>query len=120
MCVCVCVCVRVCVCVAVCVPVCVSVCVCVCVHRCTALPCGHAFHAPCVDKWLLEQRRACPTCRATVPAVKKATPRVAPSRPFVVGEAPRLALPAPPPRGFAAVPSEADPRVLLLPGVASH
>jgi hypothetical protein len=49
------------------------------------LPCGHAFHAPCVDKWLLEQRRACPTCRATVPAVKKATPCVAPSRPFVVG-----------------------------------
>jgi hypothetical protein len=84
------------------------------------LPCGHAFHAPCVDKWLLEQRRACPTCRATVPAVKKATPCVAPSRLFVVGEAPRLALPAPPPRGFAAVPSEADPHVLLLPGVASH
>ena len=47
------------------------------------LPCGHAFHAPCVDKWLLEQRRACPTCRATVPAVKKATPCVASSRPFV-------------------------------------
>lgn len=88
------------------------------------LPCGHAFHAECVDRWLLEMRGACPTCRAPIgdrlskgaakPPVGETSPIAAPS--------PRLALPSPEPRGFAAVPSEANPRVLLLPGpaVASH
>ena len=30
------------------------------------LPCGHAFHAECVDRWLLEMRGACPTFRAPI------------------------------------------------------
>ena len=31
------------------------------------LPCRHAFHRACVDKWLLRSSRKCPTCRAEVP-----------------------------------------------------
>ena len=31
------------------------------------LPCRHAFHRACVDKWLLRSSRKCPTCRAAVP-----------------------------------------------------
>ena len=86
------------------------------------LPCGHAFHAECVDKWLLETRGACPTCRAPiVDRLSKGAGRVGETSP-IARASPRLALPSPEPRGFAAVPSEANPRVLLLPGpaVASH
>ena len=31
------------------------------------LPCNHRFHAGCIDKWLREYSKACPTCRADVP-----------------------------------------------------
>ena len=36
------------------------------------LPCRHAFHRKCVDKWLLRSSRRCPTCRAEVPRVARA------------------------------------------------
>ena len=26
------------------------------------IPCGHAFHQTCIDRWLLRQRTTCPTC----------------------------------------------------------
>lgn len=29
------------------------------------LPCGHCFHQPCVDPWLLEQR-SCPMCKMDI------------------------------------------------------
>ena len=29
-------------------------------------PCAHAFHAACIDKWLFECERTCPTCRDVV------------------------------------------------------
>ena len=31
-----------------------------------ALPCAHAFHAACINRWL-SRAHTCPTCRATVP-----------------------------------------------------
>ena len=30
---------------------------------CRVLPCGHGFHATCVDDWLLKQSAACPICK---------------------------------------------------------
>ncbi|XP_008782069.1 RING-H2 finger protein ATL56-like isoform X6 [Phoenix dactylifera] len=37
-------------------------------ERCRALPgCGHAFHAPCIDRWLVRSP-ACPICRRGVAA----------------------------------------------------
>lgn len=29
------------------------------------LPCGHAFHVTCVDKWLLWRQPCCPVCKAS-------------------------------------------------------
>ncbi|KXS12844.1 hypothetical protein M427DRAFT_136984 [Gonapodya prolifera JEL478] len=31
--------------------------------RIRPLPCGHDFHAACVDEWLIERRRVCPVCK---------------------------------------------------------
>ena len=47
--------------------------------RVRRLPCKHEFHAGCVDRWLLDVHRTCPTCRQDV----------------VSGEAPAPFAPAP-------------------------
>jgi hypothetical protein len=44
---------------------------CICLDKCdqpwTTLPCGHAFHEPCISHWLLEHQ-TCPICRFNVHA----------------------------------------------------
>ncbi|KAF6994415.1 hypothetical protein CFC21_011121 [Triticum aestivum] len=48
---------------------------CVCISRfrdgedIRSLPCGHAFHRQCVDRWLALCRRTCPLCRLHVGGV---------------------------------------------------
>jgi len=34
--------------------------------RVRMLPCRHEFHAGCIDRWLLDENRTCPCCRADV------------------------------------------------------
>lgn len=40
-----------------------------CLDECTnkqfhrVLPCGHAFHVECIDRWLMEKTTVCPNCR---------------------------------------------------------
>ncbi|KAM0915507.1 hypothetical protein ACQ4PT_010805 [Festuca glaucescens] len=51
---------------------------CVCISRfrdgeeIRRLPCGHAFHRVCVDRWLALCRRTCPLCRLHVGGVAAA------------------------------------------------
>ncbi|CAB08767.1 RNF family protein [Schizosaccharomyces pombe] len=35
-----------------------------------ALPCKHEFHRPCIAKWIVDYRHACPTCNTEVPPPK--------------------------------------------------
>jgi hypothetical protein len=43
-----------------------SICTETMVGACRRLPCKHAFHAPCVDNWILRRSANCPNCRAPV------------------------------------------------------
>lgn len=35
-------------------------------QRVCLLPCGHAFHQPCISRWLTECKNACPLCGAKI------------------------------------------------------
>ena len=41
------------------------------------LPCNHAFHAKCVDPWLLKNKRNCPVCKRKIFSNKKCPARSA-------------------------------------------
>lgn len=41
--------------------------ICCCPGPKVVLPCGHAFHSPCIDQWLADGMGSCPNCRRWVP-----------------------------------------------------
>ena len=80
------------------------------------LPCRHAFHRKCVDKWLLRSSRRCPTCRAEVPRVARAehAERRAPGIGADANPVPGAVAWREPPTGVLALPP-ARPNLFFLP-----
>lgn len=62
-----------------------------------ALTCGHAFHASCIDRWLLEcrSRATCPVCRAC--AATEAQAASAAKRALLASAVEQPLPPSPPP-----------------------
>lgn len=75
------------------------------------LPCWHAFHQVCVDKWLIDQQkgatRACPVCKGNpIPVPSSST--LAPPRP-VRGTVPPAPVPGRARRTSRVAPSPCEP-----------
>eukprot|EP00126_Sphaerothecum_destruens_P001961 Sdes_comp15409_c0_seq1m4287 len=43
-------------------------------ERVKILPCFHAYHVPCIDKWILSRHRACPICKKDILCEEESTP----------------------------------------------